>query len=78
MPVGNRRHINADVKCQLVAMSATLKPSEIQQLTGISKRTVNCVLNLHRRTGCVVKKPLQAGQPRILNDLDIAVSSSLL
>ena len=78
MAVGNRRHISADVKYQLVAMSASLKPSEIQRLTGISKRTVNRVLNLHRRTGCVVKKPLQAGWPRILNALDIAVRSKLL
>jgi len=78
MAIGNRRHINADVKCQLVAMSASLKPNEIQQHTGISKRTVNHVLNLHWRTGCVVKKPLQAGRPRILNALDIAVSLNLL
>ena len=78
MAVGNRRHISTDVKYQLVAMSASLKPSEIQRLTGISKRTVNHVLNLHRRTGCVVKKPLQAGRPRILNALDIAVRSKLL
>ena len=78
MAMGNRQHISADVKYQLVAMSASLKPSEIQRLTGISKHTVNRVLNLHWCTGCVVKKPLQAGRPRILNALDIAVRSKLL
>jgi len=59
-------------------MSASLKPSEIQQLAGISKHTVNCVLNLYWHTGCVVKEPLQAGWPRILNALDISVSLNLL
>jgi hypothetical protein len=78
MAMGNRQHINADVKHQLVAMSASLKLSEIQHLTGISKHMVNHVLNLHPCTGCVVKKPLQAGRPRILNALDIAVSLNLL
>ena len=78
MAMGNHQHISADVKYQLVAMSASIKPSEIQQLTRISKHTVNHVLNLHWCTGCVVKKPSQAGWPRILNALDIAVCSNLL
>jgi hypothetical protein len=77
MAAGNRRHISADVKESLVFMSASMTPLQIQYATGINKRTVNRVLCLWRGTGCVVRKPLQAGRPRILNALDIAVSFSL-
>ncbi|KAF8954278.1 hypothetical protein BDZ97DRAFT_1677231 [Flammula alnicola] len=78
MAIGNRRHISADVKRQLVYMSASLKPCEIAHITGISKRAINRLLELHRRTGCVVKKPLQSGRPRMLNALDIAYLEGLI
>jgi hypothetical protein len=71
--VGNRRHITPSVKQQLVTMSAYILPCEISHVTQISKRTVNRVLWLQRRTGSVLQRPLQAGRPRTLNGLDIAV-----
>jgi len=74
MALGNRRHISVDVKWQLLAMSASMTPLEIEKATGIRKRTVNRVLEMFRMTGCVVKKPLQTGRPRILNGLDVSVS----
>jgi transposase len=74
MAVGNRCHIHAAVKEQLVIMSAFMRPREIGHVMGISKRTVNRVLSLSRRTGSVVQKPIQEGRPRALNALDIAVS----
>ncbi|KAF8485265.1 hypothetical protein DFH94DRAFT_624763 [Russula ochroleuca] len=70
--VGNRRHITPSVKQQLVTMSAYILPCEISHVTQISKRTVNRVLRLQRRTGSVLQRPLQAGRPRTLNGLDIA------
>ena len=71
--VGNRHHITPSVKQQLVTMSAYIRLREISHVTRISKWTVNHVLQLHRRTGSVVWRLLQAGRPRTLNGLDIAV-----
>ena len=70
---GNRRHIHHTTKEQIVTMSAHLRPSVIAHVTGISPRTVRRVLSLWGRTGDVIRTPIDAGRPRILNSLDIAV-----
>jgi transposase len=72
-----RRHIPKAVKETLVTMSGHMLASEIETVTGITKRTVNRVLKLHQETGHVVRVPLERGRPRKLNALHIAVSHTL-
>ncbi|KAH6890799.1 hypothetical protein BKA70DRAFT_1051571, partial [Coprinopsis sp. MPI-PUGE-AT-0042] len=67
-------HIPREVKEQIVTMSAWLKPAGIEQLTGISKRTVYRVLALVRDTSDVVRP----GLPRTLNSLHVAYLESLI
>jgi hypothetical protein len=69
----NRRHISVDVKQEFLKLSTQLTPLQIEKLLGYKKRTINRVPKLYRDTGCVVRKPLHEGRPRILNAIDIAV-----
>ena len=55
-------------------MSTHMKSSDIARVTHSSHRTVNRVLRLSHLTGSVVQRPLQAGPPRLLTALDVAVS----
>lgn len=75
MARSNRRHIPSAIKEHLVTMSMYLGSKNIEQATGISRRTVNRVLKLHRTTGSVVRAPLQAGRERVLNSLHVAVGT---
>ena len=73
MARGNRPYIHPSVKKVIFSMSSTLPSSEIARLVGVHKRTVNRVVRLATETGSVIREPLQAGRPRTLTGLDIAV-----
>ncbi|TFK82335.1 Homeodomain-like protein, partial [Polyporus arcularius HHB13444] len=68
----SRRHIPPEMKQQIVTMSAYMTSGEISRVTDVSDRTVRRILGLWREQGVVVRRPAQAGRPRILNGLDLA------
>jgi transposase len=76
--MGNRLHIPEAVKEQIVVMSVHLRLRKIAKVTGISRRTVDHVLELARRTGRVVRRPLQNGRPRTLKGVHAEVRICLL
>ncbi|KIK25415.1 hypothetical protein PISMIDRAFT_96738 [Pisolithus microcarpus 441] len=78
MPYGNHCHIPQAVKEQIITMSAHMKPGRIAHVTGISMRTVRQIMELWWKTGLVKRTPLQQGQKRKLNALDIAACLTFL
>ena len=62
-----RRHISADIKklALHLALVRGYKYKKIQEITGISERSIGHIRSLHRRTEAVIRKRIVDGQPRI-------------
>jgi transposase len=73
---GNRRYISPDQKALITVMSAHLSSTDISEVTGISRRTVQRVIRLWKTTSKMVRKPLLGGRPLALNTVEIMVQYS--
>lgn len=70
------RHISKEEKEMALRMSLNhgLSDTKIAQYTGIRPRTMRGLRKRLQDTGEIVKKPVVAGRPRLLNSLDATVS----
>ncbi|KAI0028380.1 hypothetical protein K488DRAFT_7231, partial [Vararia minispora EC-137] len=75
---GNRRHIDEATKHDIVILAAQVGCLWTAQLLGIGRSTVFRIVRLAHSTGNVVRKPIIAGRPRLLNALDLAFLEGLV
>ncbi|KAJ6571917.1 hypothetical protein B0H19DRAFT_935535 [Mycena capillaripes] len=77
---GNRCHIPPAQKWLVITMAThgCMKGPAIHDATGISVRTIYCILSTWRSTGKVVRVPLELGRPRILTALDVSFLEGLV
>ena len=77
--MGNYRFIPEEQKKLVITMlDRGQTPANIENATGISARTVQCVRRLWLSTGRVIKQPLEEGRRRILTSLEVNVSDHFL
>ena len=79
MSPGRRRHIPVPLKEQMVIMHWVyrLPKPKVAELMDVHPLTVHCAVEKMRKTGSVVRYPLQSGPYRALNGIDCAVSTIL-
>ena len=75
-PYQMRRHISAELKKVALRLAVVkgYKYKKIRKITGISERSIQRLVALHRHTGVVVRKRMVDGRPRILNGFELSVS----
>ena len=72
--MGNRHHISQEIKEVALKMSQEgLSDKQIEQVLGISGRTMRRLRAMHLKTGGVVRIPACQGRPRALDGLDARV-----
>ena len=71
-----RRHIPKEYKEIALHMSLNedVNDEDIHRYTGISQRAMRRLRETYYKTGEVVRTPLDAGRPRLLDSLDAVVS----
>lgn len=71
-----RRHIPKEYKEIAIHMSLNedVSDKDIRCYVGISQRAMRRLRQTYRETGEVVRTPLDAGRPRLMDSLDVAVS----
>lgn len=72
--------LHDDARMLIVRMAYKLSVEDIHEYTGISERTIQRILENYRTFGTVARKPTGKvkGRPRLLQDEQAAVSSSML
>ncbi|KAJ7165217.1 hypothetical protein C8R46DRAFT_834795, partial [Mycena filopes] len=75
---GNRRHIPEEQKQLVVIMATEMPLKDIAAATKINLRTVQRILETWRETGRCVRRPLEAGRPRILTAFDVSFLEGLV
>ncbi|KDQ09081.1 hypothetical protein BOTBODRAFT_535246, partial [Botryobasidium botryosum FD-172 SS1] len=77
--LGNRRHIPAPIKEQIVSMALKIRDKQrIAELMDVGTSTVYRVVQKAFRTGSVTCQPLQCGGPRALSGIQIAFIESCI